>query len=100
MPLAHNLLHVGVRGEEGDDTIGHRLRALEQQLAVVAYGRRLGARVEFGREHRLVGAARHDERADHVSRKRHLKRLDDDGLDGEDLLVHVERGEGAGGDHD
>ena len=90
VPLAHDFLHVGVGCEERDDPVGHDARALEQERAVVANRRLIGPGVEFGGEERLICAARDDERSDDVARKGHLERLDHHGLDGENLLVHVE----------
>jgi len=91
-------LHVRVGGEECDDPVGHAGGRLEQQLAVVAHGGGLGAQVELGREWRLVGATRDDERADDVSREGHCERVHCAWLEAEDLGVHVDGREGAGSD--
>ena len=95
VPLAHDLLHVRVRGEEGDHAVGHGGGDVEEQLAVVAHGGGLGAQVKLGRERRLVGAARHDEREDDVAREGHGEGVDGARLEAENLGVHVDGRQGA-----
>ena len=52
-PPALSHLHVRIGSKEGDDPVRHAGGRLEEQLAVVPHGGRLGPQVKLGREGRL-----------------------------------------------
>mmetsp|Transcript_8128 Transcript_8128/g.22362 ORF Transcript_8128/g.22362 Transcript_8128/m.22362 type:complete len:252 (-) Transcript_8128:1272-2027(-) len=97
-PLADHLLHVKVRREEGDHAVGHVLGHLNEELAVGAYGRVLGASLEARAQRSLVSGAAEDEWADTVPAKRHSERAHDAGGEAQELWVELDGRERARGD--
>ncbi|GIX65787.1 cytoplasmic protein Cyt16 [Babesia caballi] len=100
VPVGHNLLHVGVAGEEADDAVGDVPAQLDEQAPVVAEHGDVVAQVELGGHLQLVGALGDDEGAEAVAVHGHGQRLGERGSEVENLGVHFQGRNGPRGEND